>query len=107
MMLGDLLGMARRSAASMERYLAETDPDTCTDVRRAAAASAISATEFVRMAVADFSRAASEEDWATIMSAMRDGPDPGRTCLHAILQWRIAAPTCEVHTGGQAGNHGA
>ena len=49
------------------------------------------------MAVADFSRLASEEDWASLVSALRDSADPGRLCLMAMVDWRLTATNCQAH----------
>ncbi|WP_395326979.1 hypothetical protein WBP06_09645 [Novosphingobium sp. BL-8H] len=97
MMLGDVLAMARQSAPGMVRWLESSSPEMHGRVRATAAAAGLTATGFVRMAVADFTRAASEEDWATLMSALRNSADPGQTCLHAMIHWRLSAPDCGAH----------
>ncbi|CAM5336599.1 hypothetical protein ACFSUK_13020 [Sphingobium scionense] len=97
MMLGDILALAKASAPGMAKWLESSSPEMHGQVRATAAAAGLTATGFVRMAVADFSRAASEEDWATLMSALRDSGDPGQTCLHAMIHWRLAASDCGSH----------
>lgn len=91
MMLGDILTAARRSAGAVERWLAHADPALAGRLSAAAAAEGESPASFVRMAVADFNRFASEEDWATLVSRLRDDADPGTICLVAMLEWRLAA----------------
>jgi hypothetical protein len=46
---------------------------------------------FARMAVLDFERRASPEDWATLMSMLRAAADPAAACLDAMVRWRLAA----------------
>ena len=69
-MLGDILAAARLAAAA----LAEDATPTA----------------YLRIAVADFGRFASEEDWATLTSRLRDAEAPGTACLVAMLEWRLA-----------------
>lgn len=98
-MLGDLLAAARDGAGRFEAWLDTADPDRAERVRNAAAAERMSATSYIRMAVADFSRLAEEEDWATLTSSMRNSDDPGSMCLLAMVDWRLSAPTCADHRG--------
>lgn len=91
MMLGDILAAARHSESVIERCLAETEPALAARLAEAAAAEGEMTRSFVRIAVADFGRFAGEDDWATLVSRLRDNADPGMTCLIAILEWRIAA----------------
>ncbi|HET7410015.1 MAG TPA: hypothetical protein VFJ13_07425, partial [Paracoccaceae bacterium] len=87
MLMGDLLGAARRSAGGFERWLRDEDPDLAAGLAAAAAADGESPAAWLRMAVADFDRFASEEDWATLVSRMRDDADPGSRCLLTMLKW--------------------
>ncbi|MDT7527775.1 hypothetical protein OVY29_03745 [Sphingopyxis sp. SE2] len=96
-MLGDLLAAARDGAGRFDGWLQAADPERAEGVHRAALAEGMSPTAFIRMAVADFSRLAEEEDWATLTSAMRDSEDPGTMCLLAMVDWRLSAPTCSDH----------
>lgn len=96
-MLGDLLAAARDGAGRFEAWLDATDPERAEEVRYAALAAGMSPAAFIRMAVADFSRLADEEDWATLTSSMRDNEDPGAICLLAMVDWRLSAPTCSNH----------
>ena len=48
------------------------------------------AAQFVRIAVADFLAEASEEDWTSLMSAVRDAVDPGAACLAKMTAFRLA-----------------
>lgn len=91
MLLGDLLAAARRSAGGFERWLRAEDPELADRFVAAAAADRRSLAGWLRMAMADFDHHASEEDWATLVSHMRDDADPGRTCLLGMLEWGLAA----------------
>jgi hypothetical protein len=95
--LGDLLAAARRSSSGFRRWLEAADPDRATQIESAAVAAGLSTTGFVRAAIADFSRFADEEDWATLLSALRDDADPGTVCLLAMVDWRLSAPGCDDH----------
>ena len=98
MTLGDLLGAARRSASGFQGWLNAADPELALAVDQEAAREMLSAAGFVRMAIADFSRFANAEDWATLTSALRDSADPGAECLRAMVHWRLTAPGCEAHS---------
>ena len=78
MMLGDILREARAAAAVLETELRE---------RIEAAGHAPGA--FARAAVMSFERQASEEDWASLMSAIRSAPDPGKACLETMVRWQF------------------
>jgi hypothetical protein len=96
-MLGDLLAAARRSTGAFEGWLLAEDPALAEQLASAAALMGISGGAYARMAVADFSRLASEEDWASLVSALRDSSDPGSLCLMAMVDWRLTAASCEAH----------
>jgi hypothetical protein len=97
-MLGDLLAAARRSAGVFQPWLEASDPKLAADVSAAAAREGLTPAAFARVAVADFSRLASEEDWATLVSSMRDSDDPGSVCLLAMVHWRLTARGCGDHS---------
>jgi hypothetical protein len=99
MMLGDLLAAARDSAGGFQSWLRSSDPTLADEIATAAAHEGLGTASWVRAAVADFSRLASEEDWGTLVSAMRDTDDPGTTCLCAMVHWRLTAPACAHHAG--------
>lgn len=96
-MLGDLLAAARASSGSFQSWLQGSDPDLAAAVFAAAARESLTPAGFVRSAVADFSRFAAEEDWATLTSSLRDSDDPGTTCLLAMVHWRLTASGCGEH----------
>lgn len=100
--LGDMLGAARRCTGQLEEWLGATDPQVMADLEEAAEGSGMTVTSYARMAVADFSRLAEEEHWSTLISEVRDANDPGRACLAGMIQWRMAAPACSVHSHSHA-----
>lgn len=98
MMLGDLLAAARASAGSFQSWLQASDPALAAEIAGAAEREQMAPAGFVRAAVADFSRFASEEDWATLVSSMRDDADPGTVCLLAMVHWRLTVRGCDSHS---------
>ena len=106
MMMGDLLAAARRSAGAFQSWLEQSDPALATAVAAAAAREGAGPAGFVRAAVADFSRFASEEDWATLTSSMRDSGEPGTVCLLAMVHWRLTARGCGDHSFQPHHDHG-
>ena len=97
-MLGDMLASARKSAGMLEVWLQGVDSDLAAETAKAAALFGLDVAGYARMAVADFSRLASEEDWATLVSNLRDDGDPGRLCLVGMVHWRLAAAGCAGHS---------
>jgi len=89
-LLGDLLSFSRRSSGDIEAWLTNADPDLIVQIGGEAAQRHESVSQFVRIAVADFMAEASEEDWASLMSAVRDAADPGAACLARMTAFRIA-----------------
>lgn len=92
--LGDILAAARRDTGAFAARILVVDPALAGDLAGASHGMNTSIAGFVRLAVADFARLASDEDWTTLISAMRDSADPGMTCLAGMVQWRIDAPCC-------------
>ena len=100
--LGDLLASARASAGRLQAWLEATDPDLARAVAVAAEREGLSPTGFIRDAIADFTRFAAEEDWATLTSSLRDSEDPGTICLVAMVHWRLTARGCSEHSFSHA-----
>ena len=97
-MLGDMLAAAGSSAGTFQAWLAGADPELADRVAAAAVRTGLGPAAYARMAVADFSRLASEEDWATLISSMRDDQDPGTVCLLAMVHWRLTVRGCSDHS---------
>lgn len=89
-LLGDLLSFSRRSSGDIETWLGIADPDLGARIGREATLRGESVAQFARVAVADFMAEGSEEDWASLMSAVRDAADPGAACLAKMTAFRIA-----------------
>lgn len=86
MFLGQILAEARNAASALP-------PELRDEIERRGESPAL----FARIAVSDFERLASEEDWTTLVSAIRNSDDPGATCLDAMVRWRLDAPHCTRH----------
>jgi hypothetical protein len=78
MMLGDILRQAQQAAALLDPAL-----------REQIEAQGEAPAAFARAAVTSFERHAAEEDWATMMSAIRSAADPGKACLEMMVRWRL------------------
>ena len=79
--LGDILGSARRSAGSIQKWIESADPALAEAVRTALERSAQDHAGFAREAVADFGRFADDEAWTRLISTIRDGDDAGADLL--------------------------
>lgn len=111
MLMGDLLAAARRSTARFENWLREADPKLAERLVLAASADQTSPGEWLRISLADFDRLATEEDWATLVSRLRNDPDPGARCLLSMLEWRLGPtepapvkPSISAFRSGQGGS---
>jgi hypothetical protein len=99
-MLGDILAAARRSAGAVDALFRASDGELAGRLAEAAADLGMSPAAYARMAVADFARFAGEEDWATLVSSLRESADPGTVCLLAMVHWRLTAAACADHGSG-------
>lgn len=97
-MLGDLLAMARSASGTFEGWLERSDPELAAKVKRASEGQGITATGYIRGAISDFNRFAAEEDWASLVSGLRNTDDPGTACLLAMVHWRLTARGCQEHS---------
>lgn len=97
-MLGDLLALARGASGSFEDWLERSDPGLAAQVKRVSEGQGITATGYIRGAISDFNRFAGEEDWASLVSSLRNTDDPGTACLLAMVHWRLTARGCPEHS---------
>jgi hypothetical protein len=97
-MLGDLLAQARDGAGNFQPWLKIADPEMAAAVDVAASAEGMTPTSYVRVAISDFARFAGEEDWVTLTSTLKRSEDPGTACLLAMVDWRLTARACAVHS---------
>ncbi|MDT9600883.1 hypothetical protein [Sphingosinicella rhizophila] len=100
-MLGDILAAARTSTNGFQAWLQKSDPALAVQVAEAAMKMDTLPAGYVRAAIADFARFAAEEDWATLISSLRNTDDPGTICLLAMVHWRLTAPACGNHSYDQ------
>ena len=103
MMLGDYLAAARTAGSDIQSWLDQAGPQCASALERLARAEQMSPARAARLAVADFSRAASDEDWTTLISYVRDAADPGLACLAAMIDWRLAQQPCSAHSALPSG----
>lgn len=106
-MLGDLLAAARDRAGNFQPWLKVADPELAARVDVAASMEALTPTSYVRAAISDFARFASEEDWATLISTLKRTDDPGSACLLAMVDWRLTAKGCQQHSHQHHAQEGA
>lgn len=97
-MLGDLLAAARDGAGNFQPWLRVALPELAAAVEAAAGVEDLTPTAYVRVAISDFGRFASEEDWATLTSTLKRSEDPGTACLVAMVDWRLTAKACAEHS---------
>lgn len=87
-MLGDILALARKSAADLDRLaLPQALVVRASD---AAEREGQSPQSFVRSAVGDFSRNAHPDEWTQLMTRLRECDDPGAVCLEIMIERRLA-----------------
>ena len=94
MMLGQTLKELART--SDELVALELLPDLVLlgRTREAAAAGGLSLNQYVLGACRAFLDRAGEEEWATLMSRLRDGAEPGVTLVGIAVRQRLGAGAC-------------
>ncbi|WP_395623188.1 hypothetical protein [Sphingomonas daechungensis] len=100
-MLGDMLAAARDSSGHFQAWLERSDPELANEVQRVSETQGMTPTGYVRSAMSDFNRFASEEDWATLTSSLKTTDDPGTLCLLGMVHWRLTARGCSEHSSIQ------
>jgi hypothetical protein len=113
MMLGRTLKELART--SDESVALELLPDLVLlgRTRAAAAAAGLSLSQYVLGACRAFLDRAAEDEWATLMSRLRDGAEPGITLVAMAVQLKLDAPACGCGRGlpasadDQRGEHSA
>jgi hypothetical protein len=99
MMLGQTLNALARTTD--ESATLELLPDLVLlgRARAAAAASGLSLNQYVLGACRAFLDRASEEEWASLMSRLRDGAEPGVTLVALSVRLKLGAPACGCGRG--------
>jgi hypothetical protein len=102
MMLGQTLKELAR--ISDESLVLELLPDLVllARTRAVAAAAGLSLNQYVLGACRAFLDCAGEEEWATLMSRLRGGAEPGVTLVAMAVQQRLDAGACGCGRGPSA-----
>lgn len=87
--LGEFLAFNRKSSAELRAWLQRQDPALIERLAKEADVRGESIAHFLRIATADFMAEADEETWASLISALRDGTDPGAVCVARVMDFRV------------------
>ena len=87
--LGDFLAFNRRSSEELRKWLQVQEPLLMERLAKAADVRGETIAQFLRIATADFMAEADEETWASLISALRDGADPGAVCIARVMDFRV------------------
>lgn len=87
--LGEFLAFNRQSSAELRVWLQRQDPALIERLVRESDARGETIAHFLRIATADFMAEADEETWASLISALRDGADPGAVCVARVMDFRV------------------
>lgn len=87
--LGEFLAFNRKSSAELRAWLQRQDPVLIERLAKEADVRGESIAHFLRIATADFMAEADEETWASLISALRDGADPGVVCVARVMDFRV------------------
>jgi hypothetical protein len=102
MMLGQTLNELARTSDESAALALLPDLVMLARVRSAAAAAGLSLNQYVLAACRAFLDRAEEEEWATLMSRLRDGAEPGVTLVAMAVQRRLDAGACGCGRGHSA-----
>lgn len=92
LMLGDVLAAARRGTGMLADWLANEDPALLARVT-AATGGAGNPVHYARDAIVGFVEEAGDTDWTQLLSAARNGADPGLAALGTMLRWQLTRDT--------------
>jgi hypothetical protein len=102
MMLGQTLKELARTSDESEVLELLPDLVLLARARAAAGAAGLSLNQYVLGACRAFLDRAGEEEWATFMSRLRDGAEPGVTLVAMAVQQRLDAGACGCGRGPSA-----
>lgn len=88
MMVGDILGAARRSAISLPDWIERRAPELARRCAEVAGKNGIS--NWLQSTVGWFELHATGDDWADLTSKMRDSEAPGEIFLITMVEKRLA-----------------
>jgi hypothetical protein len=94
MMLGQTLNQLARTSDESDVLPLLPDLVLLARAKAAAAPAGLSLNQYVLGACRAFLDGAGEEDWATLMSRLRDGAEPGVTLVAIAVQRRLDAGAC-------------
>jgi hypothetical protein len=89
MLLGDIISSLQDETGAMEALVGLDDLTLLARVQSAAADEELSLGEFVAHAVGMFTDQASDEDWVSLIGALGQAEDPGRTCLRRMVEFAL------------------
>ncbi len=92
MLLGDLIARFDDEAVAAEALLLLDDLALTARVQEAAALEDLTPGEFASTAVQQFSSAASDEEWVTILGQIGRSDRPGLVLLRRSLIWKLMLP---------------
>jgi hypothetical protein len=87
-MLGEILAAARSQSAAFAEWLLHHEPLLHARLN-AALQPGDTHIGRIREAVGDFVHDAGDEDWVQLISAARDGANPGLAALRVMLDWSL------------------
>ena len=102
MMLGQTLKQLARTSDESAVLPLLPDLVLLARARAAAAPAGLSLNRYVLGACRAFLDGAGEEDWATLMSRLRDGAEPGITLVEMAVRRRLDAGSCGCGHGNRA-----
>lgn len=93
MLLGDLISRLDDEVVAAEALLLLDDLPLATRIHEAARQEGLTAGEFASAAVQQFSAAASDEEWVTVIGQMGQSAEPGLVLLRRSLTWALTPKT--------------
>src|SRR5262245_7234155 len=102
MMLGQTLNALARTSDEAVGLGLFPDLVVLGRVRAGAAVAGLSLNQYVLGACRAFLDRGAEEEWATLMSRLRDGAEPGVSLVAIAVQRRLDAGPCGCGRGGSA-----
>jgi hypothetical protein len=89
MMLGDLVARFDDEVVAAETLLSLGDLGLAARVREAAAQEGLTAGEYASCAVQEYSAAATDEEWVTVIGQIGRSDEPGLVLLRRSLMWAL------------------
>lgn len=106
MTLGDLLA-ASRDPSRIAAWLGACPAALRASVDDEAAALGLSAGDYLRQVVVDFTGSASPDAWTQLLGRLARSDDPGRACVEAMQAWHREARAAHAHHPNEDARHGS